>query len=160
MTRVHAAAARNTNNVTAEWNNLFFGIPNAMKFTLYLIVGLLMLPAVTWGDEVVFYTSVPDSVLTANIPANGGFTFYKQRTEKGMFGHAAGKSRMYYNIELPPLTPALLIDVGMAMDQVGGLIGMAPRWFAMFSPLACTTDELYGFPKNLSSIMFVWRTYF
>ena len=107
-----------------------------------------------------FYSSVPDSVQTKPIPANGGFPFYALRTERGMYGHAVGKVRMYYDLVLPPLTPALLIDVGMAMDRVDGLIGMVPRWFAMFSPIACSRDELFGFPKSKSAIMLTWRTYF
>lgn len=111
-------------------------------------------------DDLPLFLSVPDSILTADIPANGGFRFYALRTERGMYGHRAGKGRMYYDLVLPPLTPSLLIDVGMAMAQVDGLIGMVPRWFAMFSPLACSRDELFGFPKSKSAIMFTWRTYF
>ena len=131
-----------------------------MKNKFYLIVCLLLCSTVTWGDEVVFYLPVPDSVLTSSIPANGGYPFYALRTERGMYGHEAGKVRMYYDLVLPPLTPALLIEVGMAMDRVDGLIGMVPRWFAMFSPIACSQDELFGFPKSKSAIMFTWRTYF
>jgi hypothetical protein len=41
-----------------------------------------------------------------------------------------------------------------------GIIGMAPRWFAMFSPTACPYSELYAAPKSNSTIMITFRTYF
>lgn len=58
------------------------------------------------------------------------------------------------------ITPNLLIDVGMSMSQMHGVVGMAPRWFAMFSPTACPFGELYTAPKSNSSIMITFRTYF
>ena len=134
-----------------------------MQSAQRLIILILLLPLrlTSQAEEFLpFYSSVPDSVLAAEVPVNGEFSFYARRTDRGMYGHRAGKGRMYYDIVLPPLTPSLLIDVGMAMAQVDGLIGMTPRWFAMFSPLACTRDELFGFPKSKSAIMFTWRTYF
>ena len=80
------------------------------------------------------------------------------KTDKGLFGGKVGKGRMYVDLYLPPLTPMLLIDVGMSMSRMPGVIGMAPRWFAMFSPTACPYSELYAAPKN--SIMITFRTYF
>ena len=80
------------------------------------------------------------------------------KTDKGLFGGPVGKGRMYFDICLPPLTPNMLIDVGMSMSRMPGVIGMAPRWFAMFSPTACPYSELYAAPKN--SIMITFRTYF
>ena len=80
------------------------------------------------------------------------------KTDKGLFGGTVGKGRMYFDIYLPPLTPTLLIDVGMSMYQMPGVIGMVPRWFAMFSPTACPYSELYAAPK--STIMITFRTYF
>ena len=80
------------------------------------------------------------------------------KTDKGLFGGQVGKGRMYFDIYLPPLTPTLLIDVGMSMSQMPGVIGMVPRWFAMFSPTACPYSELYAAPK--STIMITFRTYF
>ena len=80
------------------------------------------------------------------------------KTDKGLFGGPVGKGRMYFDIYLPPLTPTLLIDVGMSMSQMPGVIGMVPRWFAMFSPAACPYSELYAAPK--STIMITFRTYF
>lgn len=80
------------------------------------------------------------------------------KTDKGLFGGQVGKGRMYFDIYLPPLTPTLLIDVGMSMSQIPGVIGMVPRWFAMFSPTACPYSELYAAPK--STIMITFRTYF
>lgn len=82
------------------------------------------------------------------------------KTDKGLFGGPVGKGRMYFDIVLPAITPNLLIDVGMSMSQVPGVIGMAPRWFAMFSPTACPYSELYTAPKSNSSIMITFRTYF
>ena len=82
------------------------------------------------------------------------------KTDKGLFGGQVGKGRMYFDIQLPPLTPNLLIDVGMSMAQVQGVVGMAPRWFAMFSPTACPYSELYTAPKSNSTIMITFRTYF
>ena len=80
------------------------------------------------------------------------------KTDKGLFGGPVGKGRMYVDLYLPPLTPMLLIDVGMSMSRMPGVIGMAPRWFAMFSPTACPYSELCAAPKN--SIMITFRTYF
>ena len=82
------------------------------------------------------------------------------KTDKGLFGGPVGKGRMYFDIVLPPITPNLLIDVGMSMAQVHGVVGMAPRWFAMFSPTACPYGELYTAPKGNSAIMITFRTYF
>lgn len=82
------------------------------------------------------------------------------KTDKGLFGGPVGKGRMYFDIQLPPITSNLLIDVGMSMSQVHGIVGMAPRWFAMFSPTACPYSELYAAPKSNSSIMITFRTYF
>ena len=82
------------------------------------------------------------------------------KTDKGLFGGQVGKGRMYFDICLPPITPNLLIDVGMSMAQVHGVVGMAPRWFAMFSPTACPYGELLSAPKSNSSIMITFRTYF
>ena len=80
--------------------------------------------------------------------------------DKGLFGGPVGKGRMYFDIVLPPITPNLLIDVGMSMAQVHGVVGMAPRWFAMFSPTACPYSELYTAPKGNSAIMITYRVYF
>ena len=82
------------------------------------------------------------------------------KTDKGLFGGQVGKGRMYFDISLPPLTPNLLIDVGMSMAQMPGVIGMAPRWFAMFSPIACSYGDLLSAPKSYSSIMITYRIYF
>ena len=82
------------------------------------------------------------------------------KTDKGLFGGQVGKGRMYFDICLPPLTSSLLIDVGMSMAQMHGIVGMAPRWFAMFSPTACPYSELYTAPKSNSSIMIIYRIYF
>lgn len=82
------------------------------------------------------------------------------KTDKGLFGGQVGKSRMYFDIQLPPLTSSLLIDVGMSMTQIHGVVGMAPRWFAMFSPTACPYGELLSAPKSNSSIMIIYRIYF
>ena len=86
------------------------------------------------------------------------FVMRPVRLDKGLFGGQVGKGRMYFDIYLPPLTPTLLIDVGMSMYQIPGVIGMVPRWFAMFSPTACPYSELYAAPK--STIMITFRTYF
>ena len=83
-----------------------------------------------------------------------------KQTDKGIWGGQTGKGRMYFDICLPPITPNLLIDVGMSMAQVDGVVGMAPRWFAMFSPTACPYSELYTAPKSDSSIMLIYRVYF
>jgi hypothetical protein len=82
------------------------------------------------------------------------------KTDKGLFGGPVGKGRMYFDIVLPAITPNLLIDVGMSMSRVHGVVGMAPRWFAMFSPTACPYNELHAAPKSNSSIMLTWRIYF
>ena len=82
------------------------------------------------------------------------------KTDKGLFGGQVGKGRMYFDINLPPITPCLLIDVGMGMSRMPGIIGKAPRWFAMFSPTACPYNELYTVPKGNSTIMITFRTYF
>ena len=82
------------------------------------------------------------------------------KTDKGLFGGPVGKGRMYFDIVLPAITPNLLIDVGMSMSRVQGVIGMAPRWFAMFSPTACPYSELCSAPKSQSAIMITFRTYF
>jgi len=88
------------------------------------------------------------------------FVMRPVRLDKGLFGGPVGKGRMYFDICLPPITSNLLIDVGMSMAQVRGVVGMAPRWFAMFSPTACPYEELYNAPKSNSSIMITFRTYF
>ena len=80
------------------------------------------------------------------------------KTDKGLFGGPVGKGRMYFDIYLPPLSPSSLVDIGMTMSRMPGVIGMAPRWFTMFSPTACPYSELYAAPKN--SIMITFRTYF
>ena len=80
------------------------------------------------------------------------------KTDKGLFGGTVGRGRMYFDITLPGLTSSTLIDVGMAMSRMPGIIGMAPRWFAMFSPTACPYSELYAAPK--STVMITFRTYF
>jgi hypothetical protein len=67
---------------------------------------------------------------------------------------------MYFDITLPGLRSNTLIDVGMAMARMPGVIGMAPRWFAMFSPTACLYSELYAAPKGESAIMITFRIYF
>ena len=82
------------------------------------------------------------------------------KTDKGLFGGPVGKGRMYFDIVLPAITPNLLIDVGMSMAQISGVVGMAPRWFAMFSPTACPYNELLSVPKSNSTIMITYRIYF
>ena len=82
------------------------------------------------------------------------------KTDKGLFGGQVGKGRMYFDIALPAITPNLLIDVGMTMSRMPGVIGMAPRWFSMFDPIACPYGELYTAPKSQSAIMITFRTYF
>lgn len=81
-------------------------------------------------------------------------------TDKGLFGKPIGKGRIYCDLTLPPLTGDLLIDVGMAMSQMPGVIGQAPKWFAMFSPTACSQEVLFTAPKCQSAIMFTIRIYF
>ncbi|MBR1426993.1 MAG: hypothetical protein IJ581_06025 [Paludibacteraceae bacterium] len=81
-------------------------------------------------------------------------------TDKGLYGRTVGKSRLYFDISLPALTPNLLVDVGMNMSHWDGVLGMAPRWFAMFSPTACPYGELSTTPRSESAIMFTFRTYF
>ena len=88
------------------------------------------------------------------------FVMRPVRLDKGLFGGPVGKGRMYFDINLPAITPNLLIDVGMSMSQMHGVVGMAPRWFAMFSPTACPYSELYTVPKSNSAIMITFRTYF
>ncbi len=88
------------------------------------------------------------------------FVMRPVRLDKGLFGGPVGKGRMYFDINLPAITPNLLIDVGMSMSQMHGVVGMAPRWFAMFSPTACPYSELYTAPKGNSAIMITFRTYF
>jgi len=103
--------------------------------------------------------SMRDTLLVGKpMPEFNGIT--PIRTDKGLFGGKIGKGRMYCDILLPALTPQLLIDVGMSMSKMPGIIGMAPGWFAMFSPLACPKDELFGAVKSNSAIMVTWRTYF
>ena len=109
-----------------------------------------MLPSVDWSG-----TLLPAPALTPST-----YKLAPIRTDKGLFGGKAGKGRMYCDIVLPQLTPELLIDVGMSMAQVPGIISMAPRWFAMFSPIACPQDELFSAAKCKSTIMVTWRTYF
>ena len=88
------------------------------------------------------------------------FVMRPVRLDKGLFGKPIGKGRIYCDLTLPPLTGDLLIDVGMAMSQMPGVIGQAPRWFAMFSPTACSQEVLFTAPKCQSAIMFTIRIYF
>jgi len=81
-------------------------------------------------------------------------------TDRGLFGVRAGVMRIYGDITLPTITSACLVDVGAAMSKWGGLLGQCPRWFTMFHPLACPTDELYGSAKANTAIMVTMRTYF
>ena len=101
-----------------------------------------------------FALFVGERVLAADFVALPHFS----KTDKGIFGGKVGKGRMYVDLYLPPLTPMLLIDVGMSMSRMPGIIGMAPRWFAMFSPTACPYSELCAAPK--STIMITFRMYF
>ncbi len=87
-------------------------------------------------------------------------TLRSVRYDKGLFGGPIGKGRVYMDLTLPPITPYLLIDVGMSMSRMQGVVGMAPRWFAMFSPTACPYDELCAAPKANSAIMITLRAYF
>ena len=82
------------------------------------------------------------------------------KTDKGLFGGPVGDGRVYLDLTLPPITPYLLIDVGMSMSRMQGVFGMAPRWFSMFSPTACPYDELCAAPKANSAIMITLRAYF
>ena len=82
------------------------------------------------------------------------------RSDKGLFGGKAGKGRIYCDISLPPLSSNLLVDVGMKMSRMGGILGLVPRWFSMFNPTACSQSELYTAPKSDSTIMLTIRTYF
>lgn len=68
--------------------------------------------------------------------------------------------RMYCNLTLPTITSACLVDVGTALSQMGGLLGSCPRWFTMFDPKACPTDELFGTANCETAIMLTMRTYF
>lgn len=88
------------------------------------------------------------------------FVLHPVRVDKGLFGGPVGKGRMYLDINLPAITPNLLIDVGMGMSHIHGVVGKAPRWFAMFSPTACPYNELMCAPKSNSTIMITFRTYF
>lgn len=82
------------------------------------------------------------------------------KTDKGLVGGRVGKSRMYFDVALPPITSCLLIDVGMSMSRIPGVLGMVPRWFTMFSPTACPYNELCATPKSNSAIMITYRIYF
>ena len=82
------------------------------------------------------------------------------KLDKGLFGGKAGKGRIYCDITLPALTSNLLVDVGMNMLRMPGILGEVPRWFSMFSPTACPTGELYTAPKSESAILLTMRTYF
>ena len=81
-------------------------------------------------------------------------------TDKGLIGGKVGNGRLYFDVALPPITSNLLVDVGMSMANMPGVIGMALRWFAMFSPTACSFSDLYSAPKSNSAIMLTFRTYF
>ena len=101
-----------------------------------------------------------NTLLTAPALTPANYKLAPIRTDKGLFGGKAGKGRMYCDILLPALTPQLLIDVGMSMIRMPGVIGAAPRWFAMFSPIACSQDELFSAAKCQSTIMVTMRAYF
>ncbi|MBR1929328.1 MAG: hypothetical protein IJ834_06325 [Paludibacteraceae bacterium] len=99
-------------------------------------------------------------ILSINLAANGIESPHFGKTDKGLFGGQVGKGRIYFDIVLPRITSNLLVDIGMSMSQVNGVIGMAPKWFAMFSPTACPYGELCTTPKSGSAIMITFRTYF
>lgn len=83
-----------------------------------------------------------------------------RKTDRGIFGGVAGNTRIYCDITMPTLTSECLVDVGAAMSRMGGLIGSCTRWFTMFDPNACPTDELFGAAKANTAIMLTMRTYF
>jgi len=82
------------------------------------------------------------------------------RTDRGIFGASIGAARIYGDITMPTITSECLVDVGRALSGMGGLLGQCPRWFTMFDPGACPTDELFGAAKANTAIMLTMRTYF
>lgn len=84
----------------------------------------------------------------------------RRKTDRGIFGGAAGNTRIYCDITMPTLTSECLVDVGAAMSRMGGLLGSCTRWFTMFDPNACPSDELFGSAKANTAIMLTMRTYF
>ena len=132
-----------------------------MKRIILLLAALIWISALQAKDtELLPSVDWSGTLLPAPALAPATYKLAPIRTDKGLFGGKAGKGRMYCDIVLPQLTPELLIDVGMSMAQVPGIISMAPRWFAMFSPIACPQDELFSAAKCKSTIMVTWRTYF
>lgn len=83
-----------------------------------------------------------------------------KKTDRGIFGGQVLGMRIYGDITMPTITSECLVDIGRAMSGWGGLLGMCPRWFTMFNPLACPQDELFGSPKANTAIMVTMRTYF
>lgn len=83
-----------------------------------------------------------------------------RHTDKGIWGGQAGNARIYCDITMPTITSECLVDVGAAMSRMDGVLGMCPRWFTMFNPIACPTDELFGAAKAKTAIMLTMRTYF
>lgn len=100
-----------------------------------------------------------DTHLTFTTPAPT-FQFQSRKLDRGLFGGQAGTARIYCDLTLPTITSSCLVDVGAAMSRMGGLIGSCTRWFTMFDPGACPTDELFGSAKANSAIMVTMRTYF
>ena len=84
----------------------------------------------------------------------------RRKTDRGIFGGVAGSTRIYCDITMPTLTSECLVDVGAAMSRMGGLLGSCTRWFTMFDPNACPSDELFGSAKANTAIMLTMRTYF
>ena len=82
------------------------------------------------------------------------------KTDKGLFGGPVGRGRMYFDIALPAMSPNLMIDVGMIMSRMPGVVAMAPRWFTMFSPTACPSVEYLAGPKIDTAVWITFRTYF
>lgn len=108
------------------------------------------MPILTTANTTISTTTMPQTNYTA--------TYLK--TDRGLFGGMVGTSRMYVDFSLPAITSNMLIDVGMGMSRIDGVLGMVPRWFTMFSPTACPSYQLYTSSKSGSAIMFTFRTYF
>lgn len=105
------------------------------------------------------YTTVTDSLMT--FPTHQfNIRISPFSTDKGIWGGQAGSARIYCDITMPTITSECLVDVGAAMSQWNGVLGMCPRWFTMFNPIACPTDELFGAAKAKTAIMLTMRTYF